>query len=1109
MRNYTPVLSQLGLGAGRPLGRWSKATAVGLLLGAGQLHTASYAQAATPSQSITLVERNVPLSQALKKIEQLSGYTFLYNTQMVQAARPVTLNLQRATLAEALNQVFAGQALTYTIEDKSIIVKAKPTSRAAVVAPIQITGIVRDESGVPIPGVTVRVKSGQAQLAPSTATDANGHYNLTVAGPDVVLIFSYVGYEPQEIALNGQTSIEVQLRRGVSKLDDVVVVAYGTTTQRENTGAVATLDAKTIAQQPVSNPIEALQGRLAGVLVTPSTGFGGSTVNVQIRGQNSLLGGNQPLYVVDGVPYAATGLNSFAAFGAFAPQGSYDSPLNSINPADIASIDVLKDADATAIYGSRGANGVVLITTKKAKTGQGKLDVSVYTGAGRATRFINQLNTEQYLALRREAFANDGITPTASNAPDLVSFDQTRYTDWQKTLIGNTASVTDAQASYTAGTALTRIALTGGFRRQGSIYLGDYFSNRYNGRLAINQASANGRLHLDASMGYVHTDNKQAAQDYTTLITLPPNYNPYNADGTFNFSTSLTNPYALALRGITNTSRNLLGDVALSYTILPGLAAKVSAGLNRLTMEQFSPTPAAAVSTLFGPAKASAEFANAATTTYLAEPQLIYNHKVGPGELQALAGGTFQQTTSEQLYVAATDYISDAVLENLTAASTKTYYTDNAFTYRYQSVFGRLNYNLKGKYILNGTFRRDGSSKFGPDNRWGNFGAGGVAWLFSEEGFIKNSLPALSYGKLRASYGITGNDLGTSGYYDYLATFESTGRTAYGSLLGLRPTRLGNTNFRWENVKKLDLAIELGFLKDRILFTADYYRSISDNQLVGFAIPSQTGFSSITANFPAVVLNRGFEFSLNTTNIQTGKFTWTSAATLTVPHNELLEFPNLAASAYNGQFLLGESTTLTRFYNYTGIDPATGQASGAYVSPTGLYTVNPALSTQVRTNGYPKYFGGLQNSLSYKGFSLDFFLQFTRQTARSYVPQGPPGQGLSNWTTDALRRWQKPGDVTDIPKATSSFGTAYSTYFNYTNSPTVFGDASFIRLKTLSLSYSLPSATVQGWHLQGLRFYVQGQNLFTITGYNGFDPEVPLFALPPQRVLTGGVQVSI
>ncbi|MBJ6144861.1 TonB-dependent receptor [Hymenobacter sp. BT559] len=1109
MRNSTPLLSQLGLGAERPLGRWSKATAVGLLLGAGQLHTASYAQAATPSQSITLVERNVPLSQALKKIEQLSGYTFLYNTQMVQAARPVTLNLQHATLAEALNQVFAGQALTYTIEDKSIIVKAKPVSRASVAAPVQVTGIVRDENGVPIPGVTVRVKSADARTTPSTATDANGHYNLMVASPDAVLIFSYVGYEPQEIALNGQTSIEVQLRRGVSKLDDVVVVAYGTTTQRENTGSVATLDAKTIAQQPVSNPIEALQGRLAGVLVTPTTGFGGSTVNVQIRGQNSLLGGNQPLYVVDGVPYAANGLNSFAAFGAFAPQGSYDSPLNSINPADIASIDVLKDADATAIYGSRGANGVVLITTKKAKTGQGKLDVNVYTGAGRATRFINQLNTEQYLALRREAFANDGITPTASNAPDLVSFDQTRYTDWQKTLIGNTASVTDAQASYTAGTALTRIALTGGFRRQGSIYLGDYFSNRYNGRLAINQASANGRLHLDASMGYVHTDNKQAAQDYTTLITLPPNYNPYNADGTFNFSTSLTNPYALALRGITNTSRNLLGDVALSYTILPGLAAKVSAGLNRLTMEQFSPTPAAAVSTLFGPAKASAEFANAATTTYLAEPQLTYNHRVGPGELQALAGGTFQQTATDQLYVAATDYISDAVLENLTAASTKTYYTDNAFTYRYQSVFGRLNYNIKGKYIVNGTFRRDGSSKFGPNNRWGNFGAGGVAWLFSEEGFIKNTLPALSYGKLRASYGITGNDLGTSGYYDYLATFQSTGRSAYGSLLGLTPTRLGNTNFRWENVKKLDLAIELGFLKDRILFTADYYRSISDNQLVGFAIPSQTGFSSITANFPAVVLNRGFEFSLNTTNVQTGKFTWTSAATLTVPRNELLEFPGLAASFYNNQFLLGEPTTITRAYAYTGINPATGQAAGAYVSPTGLYTSNPALNNQVRANGYPKYFGGLQNSLSYKGFSLDFFLQFTKQTARSYVPQGPPGQGLSNWTTDALRRWQKPGDVTDIPKATSSFGTAYSTYFNYTNSPTVFSDASFLRLKTLSLSYSLPSAIVQGWHLQGLRFYVQGQNLFTITGYNGFDPEVPLFALPPQRVLTGGVQVSI
>ncbi len=1098
---FTPLLAPAG--PWRRLRRLAQATPLVLALSALEAPAA-----AAYAQTITLTERNVPLSQALKHIEQQSGYTFLYNTQMVQAARPVTLTLRQATLAEALSQVFAGQPLTYAIEDKSIIIKQKPAGRAAVAAPVQVIGIVRDENGEPIPGVTVRVKSADARTAPSTATDANGQYNLTVASPDAVLIFSYVGYEPQEIPLNGQTSIEVKLRRGVSKLDDVVVVAYGTTTQRENTGAVGTIDAKTIAQQPVSNPMEALQGRLAGVLVTPATGFGGSTLNVQIRGQNSLLGGNQPLYVVDGVPYAANGLNSFAAFGAFAPQGSYDSPLNSINPADIASIDVLKDADATAIYGSRGANGVVLITTKKAKAGQGKLDVNVYTGAGQATRFINQLNTEQYLAMRREAFANDGITPTAGNAPDLVTFDQQRYTDWQKTLIGGTAPVTDAQASYTAGTTLTRMAITGGFRRQGSIYLGDYFSNRYNGRLAINQASANGRLHLDASMGYVHTSNRQAAQDFTTLITLPPNYNPYNADGTLNFVAGLTNPYAIALRGITNTSRNLLGDVALSYTILPGLAAKVSAGLNRLTMDQFSPRPAASVSPFDGAVKASAEIANAATTTYLAEPQLTYNRTVGVGDLQVLAGGTFQQTASEQLYVAATDYVSDAVLENLTAASTKTYYVDDAFTYRYQSVFGRLNYNYKGRYIVNGTFRRDGSSKFGPDNRWGNFGAGGAAWLFSGEEFVKNNLPVLSYGKLRASYGITGNDLGT-GYYDYLATFQSTGRAAYGSLLGLTPSRLSNANFRWENVKKLDLAIELGFLKDRILLTADYYRSISDNQLVGYAVPSQTGFSSVTANFPAVVLNRGFEFSLNTTNVQTGQFTWTSAATLTVPTNKLLEFPNLAGSFYGSRYLLGESTSLTRFYPYTGIDPATGLASGTYVSPTGQFANNPALSTEIRTTGYPKFYGGLQNSLSYKGFSLDFFLQFTKQTAKSYVPQGPPGQSMSNWTTDALRRWQKPGDVTDIPKATASFGPAYSTYFNYTNSPDVFGDASFIRLKTLALGYALPAATVQSWHLQGLRVYVQGQNLFTLTRYNGFDPEVPLWALPPQRVLTGGVQVSI
>jgi len=1064
------------------------------------------------AQTITLSERGASLETVLRTIKRQTGYQLFYNADLLRKAKPVTVEIRNGSLEQVLEQCFANQPLTYSLVHHTIVVRertAPPTPKTAA-APIEVVGQVVDENGEPLPGVTVRVKAADIRSEPSTATDANGHYSLQVADAGATLIFSYVGFESQEVPLSGQTTIAVRLRRGVSKLDDVVVVAYGTTTQRENTGAVSILDAKAIAQQPVSNPVEALQGRLAGVLVTPGSGFGGSTMNVQIRGQNSLLGGNQPLYVVDGVPYSASGLNSFSAFGAFAAASSYDSPLNSINPADIASIDVLKDADATAIYGSRGANGVVLITTKKAKTGQGKLDVNVYSGAGRVTRTIDQLNTEQYLALRREAFANDGITPTASNAPDLTTFSQTDYTDWQKKLIGGTAAITDAQATYSAGTALTRLSLSGGYRHQGTVYLGDYGSNRYNGRLAVNQTSANGRLHLDAAAGFVQTNNTTSAQDFTTLIDLPPNYNPYNADGTLFFEGNIfNNPYALTQRSITNTSRNLLGDISLSYSILPNLQAKVSAGYNRLTLDQFSATPASSVNPFFGAAKASADFANAANTTYLAEPQLTYNVKVGAGELQALAGGTFQETATQQLYVNATDYISDAVLENLTAASTKTYYTDNAFVYRYESVFGRLNYNYKGKYILNGTFRRDGSSKFGPNNRWGNFGAGGAAWLFSEEGFSKKALPALSYGKLRASYGITGNDLGTAGYYDYLSTLQSTGRSAYGAELGLTPTRLGNTGFRWENVKKLDLAIELGFLKERILFTADYYRSISDNQLVGFVVPSQTGFGNITSNFPAVVLNRGFEFSLNTTNVQTGKFTWTSAATLTVPHNELLEFPDLAASAYAGTFLLGQSTTITRGATYTGIDPDDGQASGGYVSPTGDFSFAPEVLNQVRQTGYPKFYGGLQNSLTYKGFNLDFFLQFTKQTARSYVPGSPPGQGLSNWTTDALRRWQNPGDVTDIPKATSSFDTAYLTYFNYTNSPGVFGDASFLRLKTLSLSYSLASATVQRLHLQGLRFYVQGQNLFTITNYNGFDPEVPGLVLPPMRVLTGGFQISI
>ncbi|UOR03903.1 TonB-dependent receptor [Hymenobacter aerilatus] len=1089
---FTPLPGTLRL----PL----KPTVAALLALSLQVHAAGFAQ------TITLTEKNAPLDRVLRDIQRQSSYTFLYNTQMVRAARPVTLSVRNAPLEQVLAQVMAEQALTYTISGNSIIIKPKEaTTTRRPTPPATVIGIVTDADGNPLPGVTIRVKNTQL----GTATDVNGHYQIRVDDADeAVLVFSFIGYEPQEIRVAGQSSIAVRLLPAQNNLNDVVVVGYGTTTQRNNTGAVSTITSETIAEQPVSNPLQALQGRLAGVQVTPATGFGGAAMNVRIRGNNSLLAGNDPLYVVDGVPYPANGLNNFSAFGAFAQNGSYDSPLNSINPADILRIDILKDADATAIYGSRGANGVVLITTRKGSTGKGKLDVNVYSGAGKATRLLDMMNTEQYLAMRREGFANDNITPTPSNAPDLTTFDQTAYTDWQKKLLGGTASVTDAEASFSAGTAQTKFALSGGYRHEGTIYPGNYGVDRANGRLTVSHSSLNNRVGVDATVGYVNTVNKLATTDFTTLITLPPNYNPYNADGTLYWVSGIDNPYAYLQRGIRNTSRNLLSNVAFRLQILDGLSFKTSVGLNRLTMDQFSPRPASSVSTLSSARVASAEFGTGSTTTYLAEPQLDYVRQLGGGSLQALVGGTFQQTADVRQYIYATDYVSDAALSNITLANTKTYYNDDAYKYRYGSLFGRVTYNWKGKYILNGTFRRDGSSKFGPNNRFGNFGAGGAAWVFSEESFVKDGLPFLSFGKLRGSYGVTGNDQ-SAGYYDYLSTFRSTGRLTYGSLVGLVPSRLGNPDYRWETVRKLDVALELGFLDNRLLLTADYYRSISTDQLVGFITPTQTGFSSITANLPAKVLNQGLELTLNTTNVQGKDFTWSSALNLTVPENKLLEYPNLEGSSYARQFIVGQPTTITKGFDYEGVNPETGLATGGYVSPAGVFTGSYNTTTVVLNQGYPKFYGGLNNSLQYKGFTLDFFLQFTKQTARNYVPYAPPGQGLSNAPTWLLDRWRQPGDVAGYPRATATFGTAYNTFFNYTNSKEAYGDASFLRLKTLALSYRVPQPVAQKLHLQNLRVYAQGQNLLTITNYRGFDPEVPGLVLPPMRLLTGGIQFAL
>jgi len=470
-------------------------------------------------------------------------------------------------------------------------------------------------------------------------------------------------------------------------------------------------------------------------------------------------------------------------------------------------------------------------------------------------------------------------------------------------------------------------------------------------------------------------------------------------------------------------------------------------------------------------------------------------------------GSTFQQTNTDVIAIRSDGYSNPANLGDITYASS---ITSNNFVkslYKYNAFFGRLNFNWDDKYLVDLTARRDGTSRFGANNKFHNFGAAGLAWIFSKEDFLKEHLPFLSYGKLRTSYGTTGND--QVGDYRYLNLYSSIyAPVPYQGQIGLEPSKLPNPNLQWELTRKFEVALETGFFNDRILLTASYSNNRSSNQLLGYNLPYLTGFNNIQTNFPATVQNSSWEFTLSTTNIRKGDFSWVSSINLTVPQNKLIAFPNLATSTYANTLIIGQPTSIQKVFHFEGVDPATGFYS--FSSTTNKF--DPDYNTDRNTviNLLPKFYGGFQNTITYKSFRLDFLFQFVKQTGSSSLyGLGLPGQ-LGNQFTSVLNRWQKPGDVKNIQQYSSDYYRGGIPYGDIGSSDAAYTNASYAKLKNLSFSWQVKENWTEAMHLKTLRLFMQGENLLTITNYKGVDPEAAgSTSLPPLRVITAGIQVGL
>lgn len=1075
------------------------------------------ATARSYGQTVSLDLRNEPLEKALKEIKLQTGYLLIYTRSQLEHAKPVTVQVINTTIQAALDHCFENQPLSYALEDKYVVVIDKPVKNIPLPDQvIDVSGKVVDDNGNALLRITVTaVKSKK-----STYTNEKGEFTLKDILENDIIVFTSVGYGKVEIAIGKKTFHNITMKLVVGLLDETVVMAYGKTTKRFNTGSIGKVSSEEIAQQPVSDPLATLHGKVPGLVVTQSSGMPGGSISIQIRGQNSLAQGSVPLIIVDGVPLAANNQNINLQYSILTTSFTTGlSPLASINPLDIESIEVLKDADATAIYGSRGANGVVLITTKKGSAGKTKVFANFYTGWSKASKLPEMLNTAEYIEMRREAIANDGFVPNndpsqRGYAPDLFRWDTTRETNFSKMMLGNTAHTYNGQVGLSGGNENIQLFFSIGYNKEGTVFPGDMGANKISFSNNISYTSREKKFVAKLASSYSNARNNLFNTSISSFLSIPPNAPPlYTADGKLNWEEGgyyFNNPLSYLKKEYDAVTDNLLASLQMEYKIAKGLSIRSSFGYNSMQASEKVIYPIAAQIAIYNPT-GTLSLSDNFYKNWIIEPQAEYEMLIGKGRLDILIGSTFSQNRQNALSVDASGYKSDNLLNSLSAAAST--YTNNIFSdYKYGAMFGRINYNWDQKYILNLTGRRDGSSRFGPDRRFANFGAFGAAWLFKEEKFVQKILPFISYGKLRSSYGLTGND--QIGNYQYLDTWTVDYYNYQGTSI-LYPSSLYNPLYSWETNKKFEAALELGLFNDRIYLSLAYFNNRSGNQLVQYAIPAQTGFDYILNNFPALVQNKGYEFQLTASLIQSKHFNWSVSANTTIPSNKLISFDGLSSSSYSGIYVEGKSLAVIYKLNFLGTNPATGVFEFEDINKDNVVSVPKDFIVSGNTDPY--YYGGFRSTFRFKRVEVDFFVDFKKQTGINYLYSiysnyKIPGFAGANQPKYVLERWQKEGDISEVQKFTTitynDVFAAREKFYFYSNG--VYSDASFMRLKTASIVWQLPSTIFKVIKTYGSKIFITGQNLFTISNYKGTDPEIQnYYALPPLRTIAVGININL
>ncbi|ODS83305.1 MAG: hypothetical protein ABS46_06885 [Cytophagaceae bacterium SCN 52-12] len=1090
------------------------------------------------------------LASVLKILRKQSGYGFVYNSSYLKQANPISLRIEKKEISEALQLIFTNQPFNYIVNDKVITILPKRTppsvgnpksssvSEGLLREYPEVRGRVTDQLGTALADATVRVVSDAEKRGDlQTKTDHTGHFVLRNVPDDALLEITYVGYLPEIVQARPAVG-DIVLKAGLSQLDEIVVVGYGIQRKRDLTGAISSVKSEDIQKVAASSFTSAIQGKVPGVMISQTSGSPGSSASVRIRGVGS-TGGNQPLYVIDGLPVGG---------GSMGMERSTDQVdgLSIINPADIESIEVLKDASAAAIYGSRAANGVILVTTKRGKEGKAEVNLNAYTGFRQLWRKPEFLNAEEFATLANELYQNSGMTPNPewSNPAGLGE-----GVNWIEQVFRN-APLQNYDLSIRGGTAKLKAAASLGYTDEDGTMIETWYK-RYTGRLTTD-LEVNRRLSFGGTLAFASTISKAQQNQVLNygIFNLAQQYYPtlgVNSviDGSSAYYTTQADNPVMRARSMDNQLRNLrlFGNIYGELKILENLKFRTNIGIdgnNSRTMA-WEPT---AIRGHYRNLQAYLSETYSSGFNWLIENTLTFSKELDNHRIDAVIGQTAQRNESRWISAIGREFANEQLQVINGSKADQRQAGGAAGAYSLASYLGRVNYAYKDKYLFSVSLRRDGSSNFGPRNKWGNFPSVAAGWNIDRESFLENA-NWLSQMKIRGSWGQLGNDaIGAFSYMSTLQNGTAADNYIFGAtqqiLTGTSLVRPGNPELKWETSEQFNLGVDASFLNNRLYVVADYYVKNTKGMLINLPVSLESGFGTAPSVNGGAVRNKGIELQAGFRQM-TGDLSFDLSGNIATLHNKV-------TSLGVGQPIVGPTIAFTGMSaSYTAVGQPIGFYRGYIVD--GIFQGNEEVDKNLQPNAvagdlhfrdvngdnrltdadrvnmgkpWPDLMYGVNLDLAYKGFDLNVAINgiagnelFHANKFSIYPIKYFGGSGVVNASRAVLDRWVPGSGRNEIPQLKYNDPNG-----NYTTISTFYiEDGSYMRVRNLTLGYTVPPALVIKAGLKSLRLYLSGQNLYTLTRYTGFDPEVgsnnPIRAgiddgvYPLPRTFILGVRVGI